>query len=71
MHFYGTITPEMLDPFRYSIMEFIKYADIIYGYFYLKQMDVTNLFVDNISTYFMKPVQIDTEIEANATIIVI
>ncbi|WP_438335103.1 DRTGG domain-containing protein [Clostridium cochlearium] len=68
MHFCGTITPEMLDPLGIASWNSLNMLISSMATFYLKQMDVTNLFVDNISTYFMKPVQIDTEIEANTTI---
>ena len=69
MRFYGTITPEMLDPLGIASWNSLNMLISSMATFYLKKIDITNLFVENISTYFMKPVQIDTEIEANVKVI--
>lgn len=69
MSFYGTITPEMLDPLGIASWNSLNMLISSMATFYLSEMNITNLFVDNISTYFMKPVQIDTEIEAHVNLI--
>ncbi|KAJ53195.1 putative transcriptional regulator [Clostridium tetanomorphum] len=69
MHFQGKITPEMLDPVGTASWSSLNMLLSSMAILSIDAKDNINLFVDNITTYFMKPVQIDTNIDAYVSII--
>lgn len=68
-HFYGKITPEMLDPIGTASWSSLNMLLSTMGIMTLRQRNNINVLVDSINTYFMKPVQIDSLIEIYADII--
>lgn len=62
MHFYGKITPEMLDQVGTASWSSINMLLSAIGIFALRKRNNMNVFVDSVMTYFIKPVQIDSEI---------
>lgn len=69
MHFSGRITSEMLAPAGTASWSALNMLLSAMAITCLSEEDSISLFVDNISTYFMKPVQMDTDIDAYVTII--
>ncbi|WP_315119043.1 DRTGG domain-containing protein [uncultured Clostridium sp.] len=69
MHFCGRVTSEMLDPIGTASWSALNMLISTMALICLNEDDSISLFVDNISTYFMKPVQIDTNIDAYVNII--
>lgn len=69
MHFFGRITPEMLDPIGTASWSSLNMLLSTMGIMTLRQKNNINVLVDSINTYFMKPVQIDSLIEIYANII--
>ncbi|CAB1253459.1 Cobalt-dependent inorganic pyrophosphatase [Clostridiaceae bacterium BL-3] len=62
-HFMGKITPEMLDPIGTASWSSLNMLLSTMAIMILRQKNNANILVDSINTYFMKPVQIDSEIE--------
>lgn len=62
-HFKGKITPEMLDPIGTASWSSLNMLLSTVAIMILRQKNNANILVDSINTYFMKPVQIDSEIE--------
>ena len=69
VHFFGKITPEMLDSIGTASWSSLNMLLSTMGVMTLRQKNNINVLVDSINTYFMKPVQIDSLIEIYATII--
>ena len=69
MHFSGKIIPEMLDPVGTASWSALNMLLSTMGIMTLRQRNNINITVDSISTYFMKPVQIDSHIEIMAQVI--
>lgn len=69
MHFWGKIIPEMLDPVGTASWSSLNMLLSTMGIMTLRQRNNINISVDSISTYFMKPVQIDSQIEIFAEVI--
>jgi predicted transcriptional regulator len=63
VHFYGKITPEMLDPVGTASWSSLNMLLSTMGIMSLRQRNNINIFVDSINTYFIKPVQMDNIIE--------
>jgi predicted transcriptional regulator len=63
MHFSGRIIPEMLDPVGTASWSSLNMLLSTMGIMTLRERNNINITVDSISTYFMKPVQIDSHIE--------
>jgi predicted transcriptional regulator len=63
MHFSGKIIPEMLDPVGTASWSSLNMLLSTMGIMTLRQKNNINITVDSISTYFMRPVQIDSQIE--------
>lgn len=62
MHFYGKIIPEMLDSVGTASWSSLNMLLSTLGILALRKKNNFNVFVDSIMTYFIKPVQIDSEI---------
>jgi predicted transcriptional regulator len=69
MHFWGKIIPEMLDPIGTASWSALNMLVSTMGIMSLRQRNNINISVDSISTYFVKPVQIDSHIEIFSEII--
>lgn len=69
MHFSGKIIPEMLDPVGTASWSSLNMLISTMGVMTLRQRNNINISVDTISTFFMKPVQVDSHIEINTEII--
>lgn len=69
MHFWGKIIPEMLDPVGTASWSSLNMLLSTMGIMTLRQRNNINISVDNISTYFMRPVQIDSKIEIFSEVI--
>lgn len=69
VHFFGKITPEMLDPIGTASWSSLNMLLSTMGIMTLRQKNNINVLVDSINTYFMKPVQIDSQIEIYSDII--
>jgi predicted transcriptional regulator len=69
MHFSGKIIPEMLDPVGTASWSSLNMLISTMGVMTLRQRNNINISVDAISTFFMKPVQVDSHIEINTEII--
>jgi predicted transcriptional regulator len=63
MHFAGKIIPEMLDPVGTASWSALNMLLSTMGIMTLRQRNNINITVDSISTYFIKPVQVDSHIE--------
>lgn len=68
-HFYGKITPEMLDPIGTASWSSLNMLLSTMGIMTLRQKNNINILVDSINTYFIKPVQMDSMIEIYTDII--
>lgn len=62
-HFIGKITPEMLDPIGTASWSTLNMLLSTMAIVILRQKNNANILVDSINTYFMKPVQVDSEID--------
>lgn len=69
IHFYGKIIPEMLDPIGTASWSALNMLLSSMGIMNLRQRNNINVSVDSISTYFVKPVQIDSNIDIYSEII--
>jgi predicted transcriptional regulator len=69
MRFWGKIIPEMLDPIGTASWSALNMMLSTMGIMTLRQRNNINISVDSISTYFMKPVQIDSHIEISSEVI--
>lgn len=69
MHFQGRITSEMLDPVGTASWSSLNMLLSSMAVLCLNEKNNINLFIDSIYTNFMKPVQIDTDIDAYVDII--
>jgi predicted transcriptional regulator len=69
MHFSGKIIPEMLDPVGTASWSSLNMLISTMGIMTLRQRNNINISVDSISTFFMKPVQVDSHIEISTEII--
>ncbi len=69
MYFNGSIIPEMLDPIGTASWSSLNMLLTTMAVMTLRQKNIINLLVDSVSTYFMKPVQIDSKIEITSEII--
>lgn len=67
--FTGKIVPEMLDPIGTASWGAVNMLLTTVGMIAIKTRDTINLIVDNVSTYFLKPLQMDEEVEIYAEII--
>ncbi|MBC2582829.1 DRTGG domain-containing protein [Clostridium sp. DJ247] len=68
-HFYGKITAEMLDPIGTASWSSLNMLLSTMGIMSIRQRNNINILVDSINTYFVKPVQMDSEIEIFTDII--
>lgn len=64
----GSIIPEMLDPIGTASWSSLNMLLTTVGTMALKQQNNIDLYIDNVSAYFMKPVQIDSIISLEAEI---
>jgi len=62
MNFYGKIIPQMLDSVGTASWSSLNMLLSTLGILALRKKNKFNVFVDSIMTYFIKPVQIDSEI---------
>lgn len=69
IHFHGRITPEMLDPIGTASWSSLNMLLSTMGIMTLRQKNNINVLVDSINTYFMRPVQIDSNIDIYSNII--
>lgn len=68
-HFYGKITPEMLNPIGTASYSSLNMLLSTMGVMTLRQKNNINVLVDSINTYFIRPVQIDSNIDIYCNII--
>ncbi|MHC1719956.1 MAG: DRTGG domain-containing protein [Clostridiaceae bacterium] len=66
MHFSGKIIPEMLDPIGTASWSSLNMLMSAIGIMSLRHKNNINIFIDSISTYFLQPVQMDSQIEVSA-----
>ncbi|WP_446897872.1 DRTGG domain-containing protein [Clostridium sp. LBM24168] len=69
IHLHGRITPEMLDPIGIASCSSLNMLLSTMGIITLRQKNNINVLVDSINTYFMRPVQIDSNIDIYSNII--
>ncbi|MBV4417975.1 CBS domain-containing protein [Clostridium tyrobutyricum] len=69
IHFYGKIVPEMLNPIGTASWSSLNMILSTMGVMTLRQNNNINVLVDSISTYFMKPLQIDSVIHIYSNIV--
>ena len=69
MQFLGKITPEMLDPIGTASWSSLNMLLSTMAMMTLRQNNNLNVFVDSISTYFMKPLQVDSFVDIKTDII--
>lgn len=69
MHFNGRIIPEMLDPVGTASWSALNMMLSTMGIMTLRERNNINITVDSMTTYFTKPVQIDSHIEVLTEII--
>ena len=69
IHFWGSIVPEMLDPIGTASWSSLNMMLSTMGIMILRQKNNISISVDSIMTYFMEPVQIDSEIDVYAEVI--
>ena len=69
IHFWGSIVPEMLDPIGTASWSSLNMMLSTMGIMTLRQKNNISIYVDSIMTYFMEPVQIDSEIDVYAEVI--
>jgi predicted transcriptional regulator len=68
-HFTGKITPEMLDPIGTASWSTLNMLLSTMAIMILRQKNKANILVDSINTYFMNPVQMDSDINIYVNII--
>lgn len=61
--FTGKVIPQMLDSIGTASWSSLNMIMSTIATMHIRRKNTVNIFVDSISTYFMKPVQIDTKIE--------
>lgn len=71
LHFYGRIVPEMLDSAGTASWSSLNMLVTSVGLMCIRQKSNTNVYVDSIFTYFMRPVQLDSVIHIYAKVIAI
>lgn len=69
LHFYGRIVPEMLDSAGTASWSSLNMLVTSVGLMCIRQKSNTNVYVDSIFTYFMRPVQLDSVIHIYAKVI--
>jgi len=69
LHFNGQVIPQMLDPFGTASWSSLNMLLSTMGIIALRQNDNINISVDSIMTYFMKPVQMGSNIDIYAQIV--
>lgn len=69
MHFKGKIVAEMLDAIGIASWSSLNMLLSTMGIMTLREKNNVNVSVDSINTYFMKPVQMDSEIEVYTSIV--
>ncbi|MBU3179673.1 DRTGG domain-containing protein [Clostridium psychrophilum] len=69
LHFNGQIIPQMLDPFGTASWSSLNMLLSTMGIMALRQNNNINVSVDSIMAYFMKPVQMGTDIDIYAQIV--
>lgn len=69
IHYWGNIVPEMLDPIGTASWSSLNMMLSTMGIMILRQKNNISISVDSIMTYFMEPVQIDSEIDVYAEVI--
>jgi predicted transcriptional regulator len=69
IYFHGRITPEMLDPIGTASWSSLNMLLSTMGIMTLRQKSNINILVDSINTYFMRPVQIDSNMDIYSDII--
>ncbi|WP_026883755.1 DRTGG domain-containing protein [Clostridium akagii] len=69
MHFKGKIVAQMLDVIGIASWSSLNMLLSTMGIMTLREKNNVNVAVDSITTYFMKPVQMDSEIEVFTTIV--
>ena len=69
LHFNGQIIPQMLDPFGTASWSSLNMLLSTMGIMALRQNDNINISVDSIMAYFMKPVQMGSDIDIYAQIV--
>ncbi|AAK78494.1 putative transcriptional regulator [Clostridium acetobutylicum] len=69
MSFLGKIVPEMLEPIGTVSWNSLNMLLSTAGVMTLKQQNNTNISIDSISTYFLKPVQMDNTISINTRVL--
>jgi len=69
MLFTGKIIPEMLDPIGTASWSSLNMLMSAIGIMSLRHKNNINIFIDSISTYFLQPVQMDSQIEICAKIL--
>ena len=69
LHFNGQVIPQMLDPFGTASWSSLNMLLSTMGIIALRQNDNINVSVDSIMTYFMKPVQMGSDIDIYTQIV--
>lgn len=69
LHFWGKVAPEMLDPLGTASWSALNMLLSTMGIMTLRHRNNINIYVDSISTYFIKPLQMDSHIEIFTEII--
>ena len=69
LHFNGQIIPQMLDPFGTASWSSLNMLLSTMGIMSLRQNNNINISVDSIMSYFMKPVQMGSDIDIYAKIV--
>ncbi|MBU3113373.1 DRTGG domain-containing protein [Clostridium lacusfryxellense] len=69
LHFNGQIIPQMLDPFGTASWSSLNMLLSTMGIMALRQNNNINISVDSITAYFMKPVQMGSDIDIYAEVI--
>jgi len=69
LHFNGQIIPQMLDPFGTASWSSLNMLLSTMGIMALRQNNNINIAVDSIMAYFMKPVQMGSDIDIYAQVV--
>ena len=69
LHFNGQIIPQMLDPFGTASWSSLNMLLSTMGIMALRQNNNINILVDSIMAYFMKPVQMGSDIDIYAEVV--
>ncbi|MGH4050666.1 MAG: DRTGG domain-containing protein [Clostridium sp.] len=69
LHFNGQIIPQMLDPFGTASWSSLNMLLSTMGIMALRQNNNINIAVDSITAYFMKPVQMGSDIDIYAQVV--